>query len=111
MVHGAFADGSSWSGVIKILEKNGYPVVAAANPMRSVKGDADYVASILSSIKSPVVLVGHSYGGSVISEAASAISASESLPRSAISPSRATVACCAAARCSSCSALLRSVMS
>ncbi|WP_088347023.1 MULTISPECIES: alpha/beta hydrolase [Rhodomicrobium] len=70
LVHGAFADASSWNGVIKILAKDGYPVVAAANPLRSVKGDADYVASLLAGIKSPVVLVGHSYGGSVISEAA-----------------------------------------
>lgn len=70
LVHGAFADGSSWNGVVKILEKDGYPVVAAANPLRSVKGDADYVASIVAGIKTPVVLVGHSYGGSVISEAA-----------------------------------------
>jgi pimeloyl-ACP methyl ester carboxylesterase len=70
LVHGAFADASSWNGVIKILQKDGYSVVAAANPLRSVSGDARYVADILSSIKSPVVLVGHSYGGSVISEAA-----------------------------------------
>src|SRR5215208_4074708 len=70
LVHGAFADTSSWNEVIKILERNGYPVVAAGNPMRSVKGDADYVGNILSSIKSPVILVGHSYGGLVISEAA-----------------------------------------
>ena len=70
LVHGAFADASSWNGVVKILEKDGYPVVAVANPLRSVKGDAAYVADILSSIKSPAVLVGHSYGGSVISEAA-----------------------------------------
>jgi pimeloyl-ACP methyl ester carboxylesterase len=70
LVHGAFADSSSWNGVVKILEKDGYPVVAAANQLRSVKGDAAYVADILSGIKTPVVLVGHSYGGSVISEAA-----------------------------------------
>jgi pimeloyl-ACP methyl ester carboxylesterase len=70
LVHGAFADASSWNGVIKILENDGYPVVAVANPLRSVKDDADYVANILSGIKSNVVLVGHSYGGSVISEAA-----------------------------------------
>lgn len=66
LVHGAFADSSSWNGVIKILEKDGYPVVGAANPLRSVKGDAQYVSNILAGIKSPVVLVGHSYGGSVI---------------------------------------------
>jgi pimeloyl-ACP methyl ester carboxylesterase len=70
LVHGAFADASSWNGVIKILERDGYPVVAVANPLRSVKGDAEYVSNILSGLKSPVVLVGHSYGGSVISNAA-----------------------------------------
>lgn len=70
LVHGAFADASSWNGVIKILEKDGYPVVAVANPLRSVMSDAVYVSDILASIKTPVVLVGHSYGGSVISEAA-----------------------------------------
>jgi pimeloyl-ACP methyl ester carboxylesterase len=71
LVHGAFADASSWNGVIKILESHGYPVVAAANPLRSVQDDARYVASIVESISSPVVLVGHSYGGLVISDAAS----------------------------------------
>ncbi|HEY6645428.1 alpha/beta hydrolase [Povalibacter sp.] len=70
LVHGAFADASSWNGVIRILEKEGYPIVAAANPLRSVKGDAAYVSDIVASIESPVVLVGHSYGGMVISEAA-----------------------------------------
>ena len=70
LVHGAFADASSWNGVIKVLEKDGYPVVAVANPLRSVMSDAVYVSNILASIKTPIVLVGHSYGGSVISEAA-----------------------------------------
>jgi pimeloyl-ACP methyl ester carboxylesterase len=70
LVHGAFADSSSWNRVIAILEKDGYPVIAAANPLRSVKGDAQFVANILTTIKTPVVLVGHSYGGPVISEAA-----------------------------------------
>lgn len=70
LVHGAFADGSSWNGVIRLLEKDGYRTVAVANPLRSVKSDAEYVASIVSSIQAPVVLVGHSYGGSVISAAA-----------------------------------------
>jgi pimeloyl-ACP methyl ester carboxylesterase len=69
LVHGAFADSSSWNGVISILEKDGYRVVAAANPLRSLKSDAQYVADIVSGIQSPVVLVGHSYGGLVISEA------------------------------------------
>ncbi|MEA1672666.1 alpha/beta hydrolase [Nitrospirillum sp. BR 11163] len=70
LVHGAFADASSWNGVIRILEKDGYPVVAAANPLRGVKSDAAAVADVVASIPGSVVLVGHSYGGSVISEAA-----------------------------------------
>jgi len=70
LVHGAFADSSSWNGVVAILEKDGYPIVAAANPLRSVKGDADSVRALLATIQTPVVLVGHSYGGMVISNAA-----------------------------------------
>ncbi|AWA39286.1 alpha/beta hydrolase [Pseudomonas fluorescens] len=70
LVHGAFADASSWNGVAKILEKDGYTVIAAANPLRGVKSDGAAVSALLSSIQSPVVLVGHSYGGNVISEAA-----------------------------------------
>jgi len=70
LVHGAFADSSSWNGVITILERDGYKVIAAPNPLRSVRADADVVADVVKSIQGPVVLVGHSYGGSVISEAA-----------------------------------------
>jgi pimeloyl-ACP methyl ester carboxylesterase len=70
LVHGAFADASSWNGVVAILRRDGYPVVAAANPLRSVKGDGAYIHALLTSIKTPVVLVGHSYGGMVISNAA-----------------------------------------
>lgn len=65
LVHGAFAEASSWNGVVAILQKQGYPVVAVANPLRSVKGDAQYLGDIVDSIKGPVVLVGHSYGGLV----------------------------------------------
>lgn len=71
LVHGAFAESSSWNGVAGILQQQGYPVVAVANPLRSVKSDARYLSDFLSTIKTPVVLVGHSYGGLVISEAAS----------------------------------------
>lgn len=71
LVHGAFAGSSSWNGVISELATDGYPVIAAAVPLRSLKGDADYVASLVSSVPGPVVLVGHSYGGEVISVAAS----------------------------------------
>lgn len=70
LVHGAFAGSSSWNGVIAELAKDGYPVIAAANPLRSVKGDARYVEDIVASVSGPVVLVGHSYGGAVISVAA-----------------------------------------
>ncbi|WP_327115987.1 alpha/beta hydrolase [Streptomyces sp. NBC_01341] len=70
LVHGAFADSSSWNGVIQRLRHDGYPVVAPANPLRSLTGDADYLKSFLKSVKGPVVLAGHSYGGAVISEAA-----------------------------------------
>lgn len=70
LVHGAFADASSWNRVVAILEQDGYPVVAAANPLRGVGSDARYVSDIVGGIQSPVVLVGHSYGGNVITDAA-----------------------------------------
>lgn len=70
LVHGALADASSWSRVIPRLQADGYRVVAAANPLRSLKGDADYLAGLVRAIDAPVVLVGHSYGGAVISSAA-----------------------------------------
>ncbi|WP_327365347.1 alpha/beta fold hydrolase [Streptomyces sp. NBC_01217] len=70
LVHGAFADGSSWDGVIERLERRGYTVVAPANPLRGLYNDSTYIASVLDSIKGPVVLAGHSYGGAVISTAA-----------------------------------------
>ena len=70
LVHGAFADASGWSGVIDELRQDGYPVLAPANPLRDLTGDSDYLASILATILGPVVLVGHSYGGAVITNAA-----------------------------------------
>ncbi|KQV90049.1 alpha/beta hydrolase [Massilia sp. Root351] len=70
LVHGAFADATSWNGVAAKLRADGYNVIGAANPLRSVKGDANVVADIVRSVKGPVVLVGHSYGGAVISAAA-----------------------------------------
>ncbi|MGK4584971.1 alpha/beta fold hydrolase [Kitasatospora sp. HPMI-4] len=68
--HGAFADGSSWNGVIAELRADGYPVVAAANPLRGPASDATALRTVLDHIKGPIVLAGHSYGGNVISEAA-----------------------------------------
>lgn len=70
LVHGAFAESSSWNNVMAVLQGHGYTTIAVANPLRSVSGDAAVVASVLSGITDPVVLVGHSYGGSVISAAA-----------------------------------------
>ena len=70
LVHGAFAESASWNGVIRRLHERGYTAIAAANPLRSLSGDAGSVASVLESIEGPVVLVGHSYGGAVISNAA-----------------------------------------
>jgi len=70
LVHGAFADSASWNGVIAVLERDGYKVIAAPNNLRGVRADADVVADVVKSVTGPVVLVGHSYGGSVISEAA-----------------------------------------
>ncbi|WP_078629341.1 alpha/beta hydrolase [Streptomyces sp. 142MFCol3.1] len=70
LVHGAFADASAWTGVVERLRAAGYPVMAPANPLRGLQYDGAYTASVLRSIKGPVVLVGHSYGGSVINEAA-----------------------------------------
>src|SRR4051794_1834540 len=70
LVHGAFADASGWGGVITRLEKRGYPVIAPPNPLRGVSADAAYLRTFLSTISGPIVLVGHSYGGMVITNAA-----------------------------------------
>ncbi|MEU4541208.1 alpha/beta hydrolase [Streptosporangium sp. NPDC023825] len=70
LVHGAFADASSWTGVARDLQRHGYTVIAPANPLRDLAGDAAYTAALLKSIKGPIVLAGHSYGGAVITNAA-----------------------------------------
>lgn len=70
LVHGAFADSSSWHGVVASLKKGGYTTIAVANPLRSVSNDARVVSDVVASIAGPVVLVGHSYGGQVITNAA-----------------------------------------
>jgi pimeloyl-ACP methyl ester carboxylesterase len=70
LVHGAWADSSGWSEVIRRLQKDGYRVLAPANPLRSLAGDAAYLASFLAQEQGPFVLVGHSYGGAVITNAA-----------------------------------------
>jgi pimeloyl-ACP methyl ester carboxylesterase len=70
LVHGAFADGSSWNGVIERLRAKGVSVIAPANPLRGIAIDSAYVAGVLADIPGPVIAVGHSYGGAVISNAA-----------------------------------------
>jgi pimeloyl-ACP methyl ester carboxylesterase len=70
LVHGAFADAGSWAGVVKSLQAAGVKVQAPANPLRSLSGDAAYIASVANQIPGPVLLAGHSYGGAVISAAA-----------------------------------------
>jgi len=70
LVHGAFADGSSWKGVIPILEKDGFTVTAVQNPLRSLPEDVATTKRVIDAQKGDVVLVGHSYGGAVITDAA-----------------------------------------
>src|ERR1700678_3363670 len=69
LVHGAFADGSSFARVVPELLNDGLQVLVPAVPNRSLLGDAAYIASVVRQIKGPVVLVGHSYGGAVITVA------------------------------------------
>ena len=70
LVHGAFADASSWSGVVERLQANGVRVTAPANPLRGISIDSAYIASVLQQTPGPVLAVGHSYGGAVLSNAA-----------------------------------------
>ncbi|MER5946625.1 alpha/beta hydrolase [Streptomyces sp. NPDC001904] len=72
LVHGAFADAASWSGVIAELQSDGIPVIAPPNPLRGLAADAAYIASLVARIDGPVVLVGHSYGGALITVAGAA---------------------------------------
>lgn len=67
LVHGAFAESSSWSGLIALLLAEGFPTIALANPLRGVQFDSDYLRDTLADISGDIVLVGHSYGGTVIS--------------------------------------------
>jgi pimeloyl-ACP methyl ester carboxylesterase len=73
LVHGAWADASSWSGEVATLQAAGYDVRAIANPLEDLTTDSEYVADYLKSIPGPVVLVGHSYGGAVITNAATGL--------------------------------------
>ncbi len=70
LVHGAFAESASWNGVLERLAAEGVTATAVANPLRSLQGDAQYLRDVVASLGAPVILVGHSYGGQVITEAA-----------------------------------------
>jgi pimeloyl-ACP methyl ester carboxylesterase len=70
LVHGAFADASGWNDVVRKLQRKGYPVLAPANPLRGVDSDSAYLRSVLATVSGPIVLVGHSYGGFVLTNAA-----------------------------------------
>jgi pimeloyl-ACP methyl ester carboxylesterase len=72
LVHGGFADASFWAPVIRELQASDLPVLAPANPLRGLALDAEYIASFVRQIDGPVLLVGHSYGGAVISVAGAA---------------------------------------
>jgi pimeloyl-ACP methyl ester carboxylesterase len=73
LVHGAFAESASWNEVIADLQPRGYTAIAVANPLRGLRHDAAYLRSVLDSLSGPVVIAGHSYGGSVMSEAADGV--------------------------------------
>ncbi|HEX5114697.1 MAG TPA: alpha/beta hydrolase [Pseudonocardiaceae bacterium] len=70
LVHGAWADASSWSGEIRRLQHDGYTVTSAPNPLRGLDDDSAYLEDFLSTVTGPIILVGHSYGGAVITNAA-----------------------------------------
>lgn len=70
LVHGAFADGSSWNRVIERLQHQGYSVIAPAVPLRGLAADSAYLASVVNQLDGPVLLVGHSYAGALITNAA-----------------------------------------
>lgn len=73
LVHGAFADSSGWNGVVERLQRVGVPVAAVSNPLRGIALDTAYVASALAQIPGPLLAVGHSYGGAIISNAATEV--------------------------------------
>src|SRR5258707_11917385 len=70
LVHGAWADSSSWNGVIERLQREGYRTIALPSPLRGLPIDSAYIAAELAGIPGPIVLIGHSYGGAVITNAA-----------------------------------------
>jgi predicted alpha/beta hydrolase family esterase len=87
LVHGAWADGSSWNGEVARLQRDGYTVDVAPNPLRGLTSDSTYLASYLKTVTGPIILVGHSYGGAVITNAA----AGNANVKALVSPAWATI--------------------
>jgi pimeloyl-ACP methyl ester carboxylesterase len=79
LIHGAFADASGWRDVADGLRERDYTVYAPANPLRGLHSDAEYIRSFATTIDGPVVLVGHSYGGCVITNASAELSNAQAL--------------------------------
>ncbi|MFF5083226.1 alpha/beta fold hydrolase [Actinoplanes sp. NPDC000266] len=79
LVHGAFAESASWNGVVELLTARDVPVAAVANPLRGLPGDAAYVRDVVASLGTPVVLAAQSYGGMVVTEAATRLPAAAAL--------------------------------
>ncbi|MGR6998529.1 alpha/beta fold hydrolase [Yinghuangia aomiensis] len=108
LVHGAFAESASWNRVIRLLNDSDLRTVAAANPLRGLAEDAAYLRDVVEGIDRPVVLVGHSYGGMVITQAAADLPAVRSLvyvgvrPRRPASPPSICPPSSPAARCVRC---------
>lgn len=70
LVHGGWDNSTGWNSVVEELQQRGYPVIAPANPLRELSSDSEYISSVLDTIEGPIVLIGHSYGGAVITNAA-----------------------------------------
>jgi len=85
LVHGGFTDASAWDAVIDQLQDDGFPVIASANPLRGVMADAAYLASVLDTLSGPLILVGASEGGIVISNAPGTMQNPQNV-RSCLSP-------------------------
>lgn len=79
LVHGAFADAASWAGVVQLLQSEGVRVLAPAVPLRGIAVDSAYLRSVVEQLDGPVLLVGHSYGGAIISNAATGVDAVKGL--------------------------------
>ena len=95
LVHGGFVDGSGWAGVFEILRKDGYNVAVVQNPTLSLAGDVAATRSVIDAQAGPVILVGHSYGGAVITEAGNDPKVAALVYIAAFAPDNGQSVCCA----------------